>query len=84
MDAAEIARLINAGLSDAEVRVESEDNTHYMALVVAGAFRGKRPLARHQLVYDCLGTLMGNEIHAMSIQAFTPEEWSARQGSGGG
>ena len=82
MEPAEIARLINAGLPDAEVRVESDDNTHFAALVVDEAFAGKRAVARHQLVYDCLGTLMGNEIHALSIRAYTPEEW-ARTGAKG-
>ena len=53
----------------------SDDNTHFEALVVAAEFEGKRPLARHQLVYKCLGTLVGNEIHALSIKALTPDEW---------
>lgn len=75
MDPNEIKALIEAGLPDAEVQVMSEDNTHYATLVVAESFAGKRPIARHQLVYRCLGTLMGNAIHAMSIRAYTPDEW---------
>ena len=43
--------------------------------MVAQVFEGKRPLQRHQIIYKCLGTLMGNEIHAMSIRAHTPDEW---------
>ena len=74
MDPQEIARLIEAGLEGATARVFSEDNTHFEALVVSSAFDGKRPLARHQLVYGTLGTLVGNEIHALSIRALTPEE----------
>jgi acid stress-induced BolA-like protein IbaG/YrbA len=35
---------------------------------------GKRSIARHQLIYRTLGELMGREIHAMSIEALTPEE----------
>ena len=80
MDPAEIRRLIEAGFSDATVEVMSEDNTHYGALVVAAEFEGKRPLARHQLVYRCLGTLVGNEVHALSITALTPAEWRERSG----
>jgi BolA protein len=51
--------------------------------VVSDAFSGQRPLARHQLVYRCLGDRMGNEIHALSIRAYTGLEW-ARQGAAGG
>ena len=76
MDPSEIAALIEAGLPNASVTVQSDDNTHFEAIVVAEAFDGKRPMQRHQLIYECLGTLMGNESHALSIRAHTPEEWS--------
>ncbi len=75
MNPAEIAALIEAGLPNAVVSVQSPDNTHFEAVVVAKAFDGKRALQRHQLIYECLGSLIGNEIHAMSIRAHTPEEW---------
>ena len=74
MNPEEIAQLIRAGLPGAEVRVESDDNTHFAARVVAREFAGKRSLARHQLVYRALGERMGREIHALSIEALTPEE----------
>jgi len=52
---------------------------------VGAAFEGLRPLARHQLVYRALGERMGREIHALSIEAYTPQEWAARSaGSGAG
>jgi acid stress-induced BolA-like protein IbaG/YrbA len=78
MDPEEVARLIRAGLPGAQVQVLSEDRTHFSARIVASEFAGKRPLARHQLIYRALGELMGREIHALSIEALTPEE--SRQG----
>jgi len=78
MNPTQIAEMIRTGLPGADVLVQSEDNTHFAARVVAPQFAGKRPLARHQLVYKTLGELMGREIHAMSIEALTPEEWQAR------
>ncbi len=81
MNPAEITQLIEAGFDGATVKVESDDNTHFGALVVAVEFDGKRPLARHQLVYKCLGTLVGNEIHALSITALTPDEWQQKSGA---
>jgi acid stress-induced BolA-like protein IbaG/YrbA len=70
----QVAELIRAGLPGADVRVQSDDNTHFAARVVSKEFAGKRSIARHQLVYKTLGELMGREIHAMSIEALTPEE----------
>lgn len=74
MDPEEVARLIRAGLPGAQVQVQSEDNTHFAARVVAPQFAQLKSLARHQLVYQTLGELMGREIHALSIEALTPAE----------
>ena len=73
-----IADLIRAGLPGATVRVESDDNTHFASQVVAPQFAGLRPIARHQLIYKALGSLMGREIHALSIDALTPDEMAKR------
>jgi acid stress-induced BolA-like protein IbaG/YrbA len=75
MNPQEIARLIETGMPGVDVRVASDDNTHFEAIIVSDAFAGQRPIARHQMVYQCLGSLMGNEIHALSIRAHTPDEW---------
>ena len=78
MNAQQIADLIRQSIPDVRVDVQSEDNTHFAALLVGAAFEGLRPLARHQLVYRALGERMGREIHALSIEAYTPQEWAAR------
>jgi len=79
MNAAEVQALIAAGLPDAQIVVQSDDNTHFAARIVAPQFAGKRMIARHQLVYAALGVLMGREIHALSIEALTPEEWQQQK-----
>lgn len=83
MDSKTIKDLIERGLPESTAEVFSEDNTHFQAVVVAEAFAGKRPLARHQQVYATLGSLVGADIHALSIRAYTPEEWRSAQGGGG-
>ena len=74
MNPEDVARLIRAGLPGAQVHVQSDDNTHFAARIVAAEFAGRRSLARHQLVYRALGEAMGREIHALSIEALTPDE----------
>ncbi|MGH8210271.1 MAG: BolA family protein [Steroidobacteraceae bacterium] len=78
MNPEQIAKLIRTALPEAQVRVESDDNTHFTARVVSREFIGKRSLARHQLVYKALGESMGGAIHALSIEALTPEESGQR------
>lgn len=78
MNPQQVAELIRAALPGARVEVRSDDNVHFGALVVAADFAGKRSVARHQMIYRALGALVGNEIHALSIDAFTPEEYASR------
>jgi acid stress-induced BolA-like protein IbaG/YrbA len=75
----EIEVLIRAHLPETTATVQSTDNVHFEALVISPAFSGKRTLQRHRLIYGALGTHIGGDIHALSIQAYTPDEWSARE-----
>lgn len=47
---------------------------HYRLSIVSPQFAGLNTLQRHRMVYAALGSLMQREIHAMSINALTPEE----------
>lgn len=70
----EVAAAIRAGIPGADVHVRSDDNVHFEARVVARQFAGLRAVARHQLVYKTLGESVGREIHALALEALTPEE----------
>ena len=45
---------------------------HFAVNIVAPAFAGMAPLARHRAVYAALGDMMQTDIHALSIQAEPP------------
>jgi BolA protein len=45
---------------------------HFDVTIVAGAFAGKAPLARHRMVFDALDEMMETDIHALSIHAKAP------------
>ena len=77
MNSEKIAELIRQALPEAQVEVQSDDNTHFATLVVATEFEGLRMLQRHQVIYRALGDKMGGEIHALSIRALTPAELAA-------
>jgi acid stress-induced BolA-like protein IbaG/YrbA len=81
MNPQQVAERIESGLAGSQALVTSEDNVHFEAVVIAPAFVGKKPIQRHQLVYSTLGAAVGNEIHALTLQVFTPDEY-ARQGRG--
>lgn len=49
-------------------------NTHWRLSIVSRAFSGKPMVARHRMIYDALGELMQDPIHALAIQARAPGE----------
>ena len=48
--------------------------THWRLSIVSPRFAGQATVARHRMVYQALGELMQNPIHALAISARTPEE----------
>jgi BolA protein len=47
---------------------------HYNLTIVSPRFSGLSRVARHRLVYTTLGDLMSTRIHALAIQALSPNE----------
>lgn len=47
---------------------------HFRVILAAAKFSGHTLLARHRLVYAALGDLLQTDIHALSIDAKSPEE----------
>ncbi|HMA08181.1 MAG TPA: BolA/IbaG family iron-sulfur metabolism protein [Ramlibacter sp.] len=79
MTADELKSIITAGMACDHIELEG-DGRHWSALIVSAEFQGKRPIQRHQRVYATLGERMKtDEVHALSIRAFTPAEWATAQ-----
>jgi BolA protein len=47
---------------------------HFRLRIISAAFEGRKAIARHRAVYAALGDLMQTDIHALAIDARTPEE----------
>jgi BolA family transcriptional regulator, general stress-responsive regulator len=47
--------------------------SHFRVTIVAAAFRGMPAVARHRLVYAAVDDLMKDDIHALAIEALSPD-----------
>ena len=52
----------------------AREGGHFHVRIVSERFAGMTRPARHRLVYDALGSLAARGIHALSIDARTPQE----------
>ncbi|MDH4285065.1 MAG: BolA/IbaG family iron-sulfur metabolism protein [Gallionellaceae bacterium] len=69
---------IRQGMSTTYLNVDG-DGRHFEAVVVSEEFEGLNRIQRHQRVYKTLGERMRDEVHALSIKTFTPQEWNDRR-----
>ena len=81
-----IRQRLEAALSPASIEIIDESakhaghagaaggGGHFHVHIVAEAFRDKSTIQRHRLIYSAVGDIMHHEIHALGIQANTPDE----------
>jgi len=76
MDSAEIVKMIQEGIPDAEVRIDDlrGDGDHYAAFVSSISFKGKSRIQQHQMVYKALMGRMGEQLHALALKTEVPAE----------
>lgn len=74
----QVKSYIENGMACEHVEVQG-DGHHFEAVIVSALFQGKNKVQQHQVVYKALGDRMREEIHALSMQTFTPEQWAERQ-----
>ena len=74
MSTDEIRTLIENGISTSYVNVIG-DGTHFEAVVVSNEFNDKILIDRHKLVYNALGDALKEDIHAISLKTYTPDQW---------
>lgn len=51
--------------------------SHFRVVVVSEGFAGLTRVARHRRVNALAAEELATGLHALSLQAFTPEEWAA-------
>lgn len=73
----DIKGYIENGLPCEHVQVAG-DGHHFEAIIVSPEFSGKNRVQQHQLVYQALGDRMRQEIHALSMQTYSPQDWENR------
>jgi stress-induced morphogen len=70
--AEDVKARIEATIPGATADVESQDNVHFNARVVAQAFAGLSRIEQHRLVYAVFEGELGGDIHALQLKTETP------------
>ena len=85
-----IERKIIASLTPAHLEVINESHmhsvppdseSHFKLVIVTERFAGETRIRRHQAVNRILADELASDIHALSLQTLTPDEWLAKGGA---
>ena len=85
MNASEIESVLRATLAPSAIEVDDDshlhaghagarEGRHFTVRLTSARFTGLSRVARHRLVYDSLGSLADQGVHALAIVARAPEE----------
>lgn len=77
----QVKQIVESFIPKSQVWVEDLTGTrdHYKVVVVSESFAGKMLIERHKMVNEALREPLKGPIHALTIEAHTPEQWQKRQ-----
>ncbi|MCL9780885.1 BolA family iron metabolism protein IbaG [Vibrio sp. S4M6] len=76
MDSTQVQQILNEALKLEELHVKGE-GSHYEVVAVDACFDGMSRVKKQQMIYaPLMEYIQRNDIHAVSIKAFTPDEWA--------
>ncbi|PNK60260.1 BolA family protein [Psychrobacter sp. FDAARGOS_221] len=79
MNADDLIAFLQPHFPEALIQAANQGNK-FDVRVVDASFEGKRPVQRQQAVYALVNDIIASgEIHALNIQALTPEQWEQMQ-----
>jgi len=83
LSVSQVTQLVQQGIDDAKVMIEGE-GCDLAITVVSAQFNDLTTVKKQQLVLATLkDPLASGKLHAVSVKAFTPEEWAEKQNAGG-
>ena len=76
MDSAKVQQILEEALNLEELHVKGE-GSHYEVVAVDASFEGMSRVKKQQFIYaPLMEYIQRNDIHAVSIKAYSPEEWA--------
>ncbi len=76
MDSTQLKQILEEALNLQELHVKGE-GSHYEVIAVDDCFESMSRVKKQQLIYaPLMEYIQRNDVHALSIKAFTPDEWA--------
>ena len=72
-----IKDILKNKIKDSKVFVQDMNGNqdHFSVMVISSEFENLSIIKQHKMIYNALGSMVTNEIHALQIKTFTLEQW---------
>ena len=72
-----IKDILKNKIKDSKVFIQDMNGNqdHFSVMVISSKFENLSIINQHKIIYDALGIMITNEIHALQIKTFTLEQW---------
>lgn len=61
--------------------VPKGSETHFKVIAVSDRFTGKSLIFRHRIIHELLAGQLSGNVHALSLQTMSPDEWDESGGA---
>jgi len=58
--------------------VPAGSESHFKVIIVSESFVEQSLVKRHRALNECLAAELAESVHALSLKAYTPDEWQAK------
>ncbi|WP_017445198.1 BolA family protein [Gayadomonas joobiniege] len=67
-------------INESRMHGTAREDSHFKVVIVADAFESLKLIARHRAINNCLADELSGPVHALSINAYTADEWAKAEG----
>lgn len=65
-------------LPDSEIKIFTNDNKYFNAIIISDSFINKELIERQQIINNIIGKhIINKKVHAISFKTYTHSEWKA-------
>ena len=72
-----IKKILKDKLEDAEIFLQdmTGEKNHFNLIIISNQFEGLSLIEQHKIIYNALGDMITNEIHALQLKTLTWKQW---------
>ena len=72
-----ITKILKNNINNSKIFIHdmTGQNNHFNLIVISDVFEGLTLIKQHKIIYDILGSMITNEIHALQLKTMTWNQW---------